>query len=183
MVMLLEQPYYTADMVRALPDDGRRYELVWGELLVSPSAASRHQRLVGRLHLRIGPFCAQWGAAEAMLSPADISWGDDTLVQPDIFVVPFEEARARDWRSKQNLLLVVEVLSPSTARYDRFAKRRLYQQQGVPLLWLMDIDREQVELWTADATQPVIVRDQLTWQPAGTSEALHLDVAELFRDL
>ena len=61
-------------------------------------------------------------------APADISWGPDILVQPDLFVVDRTEARTLDWTRMQTLLLAVEVLSPSTARYDRFTKRRLYQR-------------------------------------------------------
>lgn len=158
MVMLLEPTYYTAEMVRALPDDGNRYELVWGELLVSPSARTPHQRLVARLLLRIGPYCLDWGGAEAFISPADISWSDDTLVQPDLFVVPIAQATAGNWTAMQDLLLVAEVLSPSTARNDRFSKRRLYQNQGVPLILLFDIEHAHVEVRTPSDVQPAIVR-------------------------
>ena len=66
-------------------------------------------------------------------SPADISWSDDTLVQPDLFVADLVEARTMDWARMKTLLLVVEVLSPGTARYDRFTKRRLYQEVNVPV--------------------------------------------------
>jgi len=180
MVMLLEPTYYTAEMVRALPDDGQRYELVWGELLVSPSPRGRHQRVVGRLFLKIAPYCSAIGTCEAWLSPADISWGDDTLVQPDIFVVPTHESEAGDWTAMQHLMLVVEVLSPSTARHDRFAKRALYQHQNIPVVWLVDIDRLQVEVWTPDDQRPTNVRDQLTWRADANHEPLVIDLAELF---
>ena len=183
LVMLLQPTYYTADMVRALPDDGNRYELVWGELLVSPSPRTPHQRGVGRIFVLLTAYCTEWGAAEAFISPADISWSDDTLVQPDVFVVPIEQATAGNWTSMQDLLLVAEVLSPSTARYDRFSKRRLYQDRRVPLVWLFDIDRAHVEVWTPGDVQPTIVRDQLTWHPKGASAPLLLDVAALFNGL
>ena len=79
LVMLLQPTYYTADMVRALPDDGNRYELVWGELLVSPSPRRVHQRVVGRIFVLLSAYCTEWGAAEAVISPSDISWGNDSL--------------------------------------------------------------------------------------------------------
>ncbi len=183
MVMLLQPTYFTAEMVRALPDDGNRYELVWGELLVSPSPRTPHQRLVGRIFVVLTAYCATWGAAEAFISPADISWSDDTLVQPDVFVVPIEQATAGNWTAMQDLLLVAEVLSPSTARFDRFSKRPLYQERGIPFTWLFDIEREQVEVWAPENIQPTIVRDQLYWHPDGASGPLVLDVAELFRGL
>ena len=66
-------------------------------------------------------------------SPADISWGPDSLVQPDVFAVPLEQAGTLDWRQVDNLLLAIEVLSPSSIRADHFTKRRLYQEVGVSL--------------------------------------------------
>ena len=71
----------------------------------------------------------------ALLAPGDISWGPDTLVQPDVFVVPLEQARTLDWSRIQDLLLVAEVLSPSSARADRFTKRIEYQRRRVPVYW------------------------------------------------
>ncbi len=128
---LLYPPYWTADMVRALPDDGQRYELVHGELLVTPAPNSWHQEVTFRLARRLADYLDREPVGHVMLSPADISWDGDTLVQPDLFVVDPVEARAMDWQSMQTLLLVAEVLSPSTARQDRFAKRVRYQAAGV----------------------------------------------------
>lgn len=181
MGMLLQPTYYTADMVRALPDDGNRYELVWGELLVSPSPRRVHQRVVGRIFVLLSAYCTEWGAAEAVISPSDISWGDDSLVQPDVFAVPIEQARANSWTAMQDLLLIAEVLSPSTAHYDRFQKRRLYQHHGVPWVWLLDIEREQVEVWTPQDLMPTIVRDELVWHPDGATAPLIINVEELFK--
>ena len=72
-------------------------------------------------------------------------------------------------------------LSPTTARYDRFTKRRLYQEMRVPLYWLIDIDQRRAEVWTPEATFPVIETQSLTWQPAGTSEAFILELATLLQ--
>src|SRR2546425_10710065 len=83
--------------------------------------------------------------------PADISWSDDTLVQPDLFVVPVAEARTLEWARIKDLRLVIEVLSLSSTRADRFTKRRLYQERRVPVYWLIDADRHEVEVWTPEA--------------------------------
>ena len=80
--------YYTADMVRAMPDDGNRYEVVYGELLVTPSPRPWHQVVVQRLSLALGNYLEREPAGLVLSSPADISWGPDVLVQPDVFVVP-----------------------------------------------------------------------------------------------
>jgi len=173
--------YYTADLVRALPDDGRRYEVVHGELLVTPAPRHVHQRTVTRLVTALSRYLEAQPVGEALVSPADISWGQETLVQPDVFVVPLDQARTLDWRQMQTLLLAVEVLSPSTARADRFTKRRLYQERGVPAYWIVDPDRRCVEVWTPEAAFPVVEWDAVSWRPAGADEALTLRLEELFR--
>jgi Uma2 family endonuclease len=87
------------------------------------------------------------------------------LVQPDLFVVTPDEARTFDWSRMQDLLLAIEVLSPSTTRYDRFTKRRLYQEVGIPLYWVVDPDARAVEVWTPAATFPQVEREQIPWKP------------------
>ena len=175
--------YYTADLVRALPDDGRRYEVVHGELLVTPAPRHVHQRIVTRLVTALSRYLETEPVGEALVSPADISWSTDTLVQPDVFVVLLQEARTLDWRQMQTLLLAIEVLSPSTARADRFTKRRLYQEVGVATYWIVDPEGKTVEIWTPDATLPIYERERVTWQPAGADEALTVRLEALFRPL
>jgi len=116
-----------------------------------------------------------------LTSPADISWGRDVLVQPDVFVVPHDEAKNRDWSRIRTLLLVVEVLSPSTVRADRFTKRHRYQEAGVPLYWIVDGDEQRVEVWTPDSELPVMETQRLVWRPVGAAQAFALALAELFR--
>src|SRR5689334_3904810 len=116
--------YYTADMVRALPDDGNRYEVVYGALLVTPAPRAWHQAVVLNLAAALREYLHRHPSAGVVFtSPSDISWGPDVLLQPDVFVVAGEEARTLDWRRMRTLPLVAEVLSPSTARNDRFLKR------------------------------------------------------------
>ena len=175
--------YYTADMVRALPDDGRRYEVVHGELLVTPSPQAVHQLVVQRLSVAVSVYAERHGAGQVFTAPADISWGPETLVQPDVFVVPLEQARTLDWREMTNLLLAVEVLSPSTARADRFTKRRLYQEVGVPTCWIVDPERRCVEVWTPAAACPAIEWASVSWHPDGAAETFTMRLEELLRPL
>ncbi len=178
--MPLAPAYHTADMVRALPDDGNRYELVHGELLVSPSPRWVHQRILKKLMFAIDPFCVAQGCGELVLSPADISWGSDSLVQPDLFVVTPREADGREWSEIRTLDLVVEVLSPSTAKQDRFQKRKLYQLQGVHTLWLVDIDAKQVEVWTPEAAFPKVETERVRWTPPAARATLVIELEALF---
>jgi Uma2 family endonuclease len=175
--------YYTAEMVRALPADGNRYEVVHGELLVTPAPRLWHQEVIRRLTTSLSAYLDVERAGHLVVSPADISWGPDTLVQPDLFVVPLEQARTLDWARMTDLLLVVEVLSPSSGRADRFTKRLEYQRQRVPLYWIVDPDEQQVEVWTPDDNFPRLERERLVWQPAGAASSFTLDLQELFRPI
>jgi Uma2 family endonuclease len=175
------RPYFTADMVRSMPDDGTRYEVVYGELLVTPAPRLWHQVLVNRLSFSLTEYLRMDAGAMVLTSPADISWDRDVLVQPDVFVVPLEQARAMKWTAIRELLLVAEVLSPSNAEQDRFLKRRRYQEAGVPLYWIVDGEARQVEVWTPTDLFPRIERQELVWQPSGPAEPFRLDLSELFR--
>ncbi len=174
--------YWTAEMVRQLPDDGNRYEVVHGELLVTPAPRLNHQLLAARASVALGNYLAEEPVGIVLASPADISWGRrDVLVQPDVFVIPPNEARTGDWTRLRSLLLVIEVLSPSTARADRFTKRRRYQEAGVPLYWIVDAEEQRVEVWTPGADLPTIETERLMWRPVGAGQPFTLELAELFR--
>jgi Uma2 family endonuclease len=172
---------WTAEQVRALPDDSNRYEAVHGELLVTPAPGRPHQRAILALCLLISNYLESAGGAEVLFSPADIEFDDRTLVQPDLFVVPLAEGqRSRDWTDVTTLLLAVEVLSPSTARYDRLTKRRLYQEQGIEY-WVVDLDARVVERWLPQDPRPEVLSETIEWRPNPTLDALIIDLPALFR--
>jgi Uma2 family endonuclease len=175
--------YYTSDMVRAMPDDGNRYEVVYGELLVTPAPNAWHEVLQVRLLTALDNYLRRHPYGVVLGSRADISWGPDVLVSPDVFVVPQEQARTLDWARMVNLLLVAEVLSPSSARHDRFLKRRRYQEAGIPLYWIVDPEERRAEIWTPDDTLPRFEHKTLLWQPEATVQAFSLPFQELFRPL
>ena len=173
--------YFSAAAVRALPDDGKRYETVHGELLVTPTPGVAHQVVQGRLFLILGHYLAGHGLEQLLSSPADISWGDDSLVQPDLFVAELDASIAsRRWSDIRTLHLVIEILSPSSVRADRFTKRRLYQEQRIPVYWIVDIERRQVEVWTPEAHFPVIEREQLVWRHPALEAECRIDLDRLF---
>jgi Uma2 family endonuclease len=173
--------YYTAEMVRAMPDDGNRYEVVYGELLVTPAPRLWHQVIVQRLLVALDKYLERQAVGLVLASPADISWGPDVLVQPDVFVVPREEARTLTWSRMQTLLLVAEVLSPSSTKSDRFLKRLRYREAGVPLYWVVDGDERAVEVWTPADDFPVVERERLEWRPVWAAEPFRLSLEDLFR--
>jgi Uma2 family endonuclease len=174
---------WTAAMVRELPDDGNRYEVVHGVLLVSPAPAPPRQVVVGELYHRLRLYLHPLGVRYMVLtSPADISWDEDTLVQPDLFVFPREEWTGR-WRDIRTLLLAVEVLSPSSRRADRFIKRRLYQEQHVGTYWIVDPEARTVEVWHPGDEAPEMVTEVLRWQVSAEAPVLEIALQDLFSDL
>ncbi len=173
--------YYTADMVRAFPEDGNRYEVVYGELLVTPAPRPWHEIVQRRLLVALDSYLCAYPVGEVLGSRGDISWSPDTLVSPDIFVVPLDQVRTLDWSKMRDLLLVAEVLSPSSARHDRFTKRRRYQDAAVPLYWIVDADERRLEIWTPTDTFPRFEHERLMWQPPGADEPFTLLLAELLR--
>jgi Uma2 family endonuclease len=156
---------WTAARVRELPDDGKRYEVVDGELLVTPAPTFDHQRAVVELLVLLRAYCESTGCGEAMTSPADIEFDPRTLIQPDVFVVPLGAGRPKRWSDVRTLLLAAEILSPSTARADRTVKRRRYQRAGVPEYWIVDLDARLVERWRPGDERPEVLSERVVWQP------------------
>ena len=173
-------PYLQAAALAAFPDDGNRYEVVHGELLVSPVASNRHQALQMGLIEALLPYLQQAGTAVLRAAPLACEAGPDTRVEPDLVVLPRAlAAQVATYRVDQ-LLLVIEILSPSTARADRFTKRRLYQESGVPACWIVDPDAGCVEVWAPAARFPEVCRERLTWTAPAAAEPLAIDLAVLF---
>ena len=175
---------WTREEVLALPEDGNRYEMVNGELLVTPSPRPLHQIAVGVVNDGLRPYVREHRLGTVLSSPADLDLGAGQLLQPDIFVIRTTDGLPlREWAQAGIPLLVVEVLSPSTARYDRTTKRRRYQQSGVPTYWIVDVHARLVEVWTPSARSPAIVDDTLAWQPAPSAPPLTIDLPTCFREV
>lgn len=171
---------WTREQVLNLPADGNRYELVDGELIVSPSPAPPHQFVLARLYDALGPYVRSNGLGVALWSPADLELEPGQVNQPDVFVLP--SIKFERWEDAPLPMLVVEALSPSTARYDRGLKRRFYQRAGVPEYWIVDIDGGVVERWRPGDDRPEVLDRELSWAPGG-GEPLVIDVVALFAGL
>lgn len=174
---------WTAELVRALPDDGKRYELVSGELVVTPAPAPLHQRLVSVMIHQLDAYLRRTGVGRLLTSPADLAFGEDEILQPDLFVLPASlRPQFSAWSEVTSLLLAVEILSPSTARYDRIVKRRRYQRAGVPEYWIVDPDARVIERWRPNDERPEVASEILEWQPATETPPLLLGLAALFAE-
>ena len=122
------------DDLQHLPDDGHRYELIDGSLLVSPAPRHAHQRIVGNLFVLLRLACP--AELEVVLAPFAVGLSDDTEVQPDIVVAPRSQFTERDLPGPP--LLAVEVVSPSTRRVDLLLKRDRYEEAGIASYWIVD---------------------------------------------
>lgn len=179
---------WTAREVRALIAENPlltpRYELVDGELLVTPSPGLGHQRAVAQLLMALGEYARREHVGEALTSPFDVELEPESLTQPDIFVISRDEGRRlqREGLPSLSLLLAVEVLSPSSSRHDRVRKRQLYQR-NVPEYWIIDLDARVIERWRTGESRPEIVETRLEWKPADAAEPFVLDVEKFFGEV
>ncbi|MGI8499510.1 MAG: Uma2 family endonuclease [Gemmatimonadaceae bacterium] len=175
---------WTIDEVRALPDDGNRYEVVDGELLVTPAPSWRHGDAVLALVKRLLPYLEAHRLGHLKVAPQDLLLGDNVLVQPDVFVVPLVSGRTpRSWDEVRRLLLAIEVLSPGTARADRTVKRALYQRHAVPEYWIVDTDARLVERWRPADDRPEIIAALIDWQPDPTHPSMIIDLPSYFAEV
>ena len=172
---------WTVEDLDELPDDGNRYEIIGGELLVTPAPSWGHQRAVRLLARRLEDYLSVQPVGEVLIGPADVPFSRVRLVQPDAFVVPFVNGkRPQKFDDVGRLLLAAEILSPSTVRVDRVMKRVLYREEGVAEYWIIDLDARVFERSTPADARVDIFADQVEWQPSGATAPFVLDVVEYF---
>ena len=184
MAMPAVKRRWTAREVRQLiaesPLATPRYELVDGELLVTPSPSFPHQRAVNLLWQALNEYLKRNPVGRASTSPFDVELEPETLVQPDMFVVPMHEARRliKEMPARE-LLVAAEVLSPSSGRHDRVTKRASYQR-NVPEYWIVDLDARLFERWRSGEERPEVLVRMLEWHPQGAAEPFTLDLPAYF---
>jgi len=160
-IMQGSRPFTVADL-ETMPDDGRRYELIDGVLIVSPAPVPHHQIAVTNLLIALHEQAPD--QLRVLPAPLDVVLADDTSVEPDVLV-----ARKSDFGPK-NLpgapLLAVEVLSPSSRRIDRMLKFSRYAEAGIASYWIVDPDERRLlafELVGSDYQEVADVRGNEEW--------------------
>ena len=143
---------FTYQDYKNLPDsEVKRYELLEGDLVMTPSPTWRHQDISIRLTIRLEAYVAARGLGRVAYAPLDVILGDD-VVQPDILFISRERAsiiQEEEIRGAPDL--IIEILSSSTAQRDRTYKRTLYGRHGVREYWLVDPDAQTIEVLTHGA--------------------------------
>jgi Uma2 family endonuclease len=177
---------WTYDEFARLPDDGNRYEVIAGELYVTPAPGRFHQRVSARLTHLFEAFSVDTGAGIAYTAPFDVIFGEGDYVEPDLLFV----RRSRiDQIIRGHAVvgppdLVIEILSDSTAGRDRGLKRQRYSAFGVLEYWIVDTDAKHVEvhrLSGGDLRRVAIAADVLRYQPVPGGPELVIDVPHLLR--
>lgn len=137
------RPLIAADLER-MPDDGHRYELLDGALVVTPAPRVQHQVVVGEMYLLIRS--ALPAHLRVLTAPTDVALAEDTVLQPDLLVAPKVAFTERNLPGAP--LLAVEILSPSTRGIDLILKRDRLARAGCPHYWVVDPDVPEVQAWT-----------------------------------
>ena len=175
---------WTVDDLADMPDDGQRYEVIDGELLVTPSPSLRHQDAIAALYLLLAPYVAQYVIGHVVMSPADVKFSPRRGVQPDLFVAPLIDGRKpRELSEIRRLLLAVEVLSPSSAKADRVVKRAMYRDEEVTEYWVIDLDARTVERSTPGDSRVEVLAESLAWHPQGAPVPLFIDLPRYFAEV
>jgi Uma2 family endonuclease len=183
MGMSLSHREWTVEAINAIPEDGNRYEVIDGELFVTPAPTWSHQRVSAKLFAAIFTYAGTLGL-DAMYAPASVTFTNGTEVQPDIFVIPRLPSglSPESFADIGRLVLAVEVLSLRTARVDRTGKLSLYQRENVPEYWIVDSSARTIERWRPESIEPEILRDSITWQPILSCDLLTIDLIALFHE-
>lgn len=165
--------------------EGKRYEILEGELFVVPSPGYDHQRIARNLMWRLWEFVRARGLGEVLDAPMDVLLSEEDVVQPDILFVSKPRlgiVTEKNIRGAPDL--VVEILSPSTAERDRTLKEKLYHRFGVREFWLVDPAARSVEVktWAREGFQTEQVFPEGSTLRSPLLDGLSLDLEEIFQD-
>ena len=142
------KPTFTYHDYLNMPDDGKRYEIIHGELTMPPAPNTVHQRIALKLEYELLKFNEKKNLGEMFHVPDDIVLSDMNVAQPDILFIKNENL---DIITDKNIAgapdLVIEVLSPSSVDYDRIHKKEMYGMFGVKEFWVVDPIEEVIEVY------------------------------------
>jgi Uma2 family endonuclease len=157
MAMAIMVPHYTVDDLATFPNDGNRYELLDGVLLVTPAPNTAHQVIATRIRARL-VAAVQWTGLAHVVGPGVVVRAPSTQLQPDVLVFPATYKPDTDWRRIKGHWLAIEVLSGSSKIYDREFKKDAYFALGGQQVWLADRWTKRIEVWRrhedADGVDP-----------------------------
>lgn len=178
MLMALATSGWTLAELDRLPDDGNTYELIDGELFVTPAPSPAHEQLAVVMRDMLSPYVRTHHLGH-VYTPHAVVQTDGSQVEPDLMVRPTTSTLPETWAEMPTPNLVVEILSSTTRRRDHEQKREFYLRIGVAEYWIVDRWSRSICVVRADV-EDVINKSVLQWQPAGASVPLTMNVAEYF---
>ncbi len=178
MAKAITVPRFTVSDLDNFPDDGNRYELLDGVLLVTPAPRAIHQHIVAELQFALQVQVRSPRLAR-VVGPGAISVPPSTQLQPDILVIPLRFSIDTDWRFIDEHWVAVEVLSRSSRVYDRDLKRGAYLALGVKEVWIVDISQRSIEV-SRQSGKTETVSETLCWMVPDTNAEVTIDLADIF---
>jgi Uma2 family endonuclease len=180
MRMAIESRRWTVEDKDALPENGNKYELVHGELLVTPGPTYRHETVVSRIARIIDRYVESQGLGLVYRPRAVFRIGQEVEVEPDLMVrMPHPDSEAT-WETAPRPILVVEILSPSSRKHDFTTKRTVYlDEAGIPDYWIVDGDAQTLTI-CAPGRPDQVVSDRVMWCPSGALHPLELVLGDIF---
>jgi len=170
---------WTLDDLYALPDDGNKYELIRGELFVTPAPTLEHESILARLTRILDPYVAAHNLGLIFRARAALRF-KGSEAEPDL-MVRRPTAADQTWETAPPPSLLVEVLSPSTRRRDRKEKRDFYLDAGVAEYWIVDPEAKAITA-IRRGEPDTLNRETVRWWPQGVAEPLDVVFTELFGD-
>lgn len=157
---------YTWHDVLAMPEDGNRYEVIAGEMVMTPAPGSRHQTISTVLMATLSQHLGIAGSRGRLFAaPTDLLLAPDTMVEPDLIVLARPLADLDQPRLTAVPLLVVEILSPSTRARDLHTKQAAYARHGIPHYWVVDPEAPAIAAFSLREGDYVKVAEALPGQP------------------
>lgn len=145
------QGFWTYETYAALPDDGHRYEVVQGVLMMSPAPEPAHQGVIGLIYRHLSECIFSTRQGLVFTGPLDVVFSAQMTVQPDVLVLLKEHlGRVQKTRIIGVPDLAVEVISPSSVTYDRLVKYSIYERAGVPEYWLVNLEEQTIEVFALE---------------------------------
>jgi len=164
----------TYDEFQTLPRDGsKRFELIEGEVFMTPSPNTKHQTAASNLHLALGQFVRERSLGRVFFAPYDVMFSKWTALEPDLLFIRKERLSIiTDANVAGAPDLVIEILSPTNKEYDRETKHRVYEETGVAEVWYVDPEKRSVEVLNLGPDRRYEVTAKLSGNAAIVSKVL-----------
>ena len=179
-------PSITRYDYQEMPQGPPYYQVIEGDLVMSPSPNTFHQNITGNIYFLLRQHLSKNPVGEVFMAPLDVFLSDVNVYQPDVIFVSNERRSIiRDHGIEGAPDLVVEALSPATARYDKGSKRKLYARTGVKELWLVDPETQtiQVYLLAKDPETPSATHGPTATFTSSLLPGLKIKTAAIFKRL